>query len=249
MARERSICWCSGRAAGATPVRCGRHSWACASAWSSGTWSAAPACTAAASRPRRSCTPPRSPTRARDGAQFGVHATIDKIDLAAVTAYAEGVVGRLYKGLTGLVTARGIEVIAGSGRLVRYRRRVVRDRGRRDHLHRPVRRARHRLRPADPARARRGRRAHADQRARLAAGPAARVGGGARRWRDRLRVRVGLALVRGRGDDRRGAAPAARRRGAGRLRRSRARVPQARDHPGHRDAAGVGDRGLRRRLG
>jgi dihydrolipoyl dehydrogenase len=56
---------------------------------------------------------------ARDGAQFGVHATIDKIDLAAVTAYAESVVGRLYKGLSGLVQSRGIEVIAGSGRLVR----------------------------------------------------------------------------------------------------------------------------------
>ncbi len=56
---------------------------------------------------------------ARGGAQFGVHATIDKIDLAAVTAYAESVVGRLYKGLSGLVKARGIEVIAGSGRLVR----------------------------------------------------------------------------------------------------------------------------------
>ena len=55
----------------------------------------------------------------RGGAQFGVHATIDKIDLAAVTAYAESVVGRLYKGLTGLVNARGIEVITGSGRLVR----------------------------------------------------------------------------------------------------------------------------------
>ncbi len=33
---------------------------------------------------------------ARHGSQFGVHATIDKIDLAAVTAYAESVVGRLY---------------------------------------------------------------------------------------------------------------------------------------------------------
>ncbi|HZA72718.1 MAG TPA: dihydrolipoyl dehydrogenase [Propionibacteriaceae bacterium] len=55
---------------------------------------------------------------ARSGAQFGVHATIDKIDLAAVTAYAESVVGRLYKGLSGLVQSRGIEVIAGSGRLV-----------------------------------------------------------------------------------------------------------------------------------
>ena len=56
---------------------------------------------------------------ARHGAQFGVHATIDKIDLAGVTAYAESVVGRLYKGLSGLVRSRGIEVIAGSGRLVR----------------------------------------------------------------------------------------------------------------------------------
>ena len=56
---------------------------------------------------------------ARGGAQFGVHTTIDKIDLAAVTAYAESVVGRLYKGLSGLVKTRGIEVIPGSGRLVR----------------------------------------------------------------------------------------------------------------------------------
>ena len=56
---------------------------------------------------------------ARGGSQFGVHASIDKIDLAEVVAYAEGVVGRLYKGLSGLVTARGIEVISGQGRLVR----------------------------------------------------------------------------------------------------------------------------------
>ena len=56
---------------------------------------------------------------ARGGAQFGVHATIDKIDLAAVTAYAESVIGRLYKGLSSLVSSRGIEVIAGSGRLMR----------------------------------------------------------------------------------------------------------------------------------
>ena len=55
---------------------------------------------------------------ARSGAQFGVHATVDKIDLAGVTAYAESVVGRLHKGLTGLVAARGIEVITGAGRLM-----------------------------------------------------------------------------------------------------------------------------------
>ena len=56
---------------------------------------------------------------ARDGHQFGVHATVDKIDLAGVQAYADGVVGKLYQGLTGLVAARGITVVQGAGRLVR----------------------------------------------------------------------------------------------------------------------------------
>src|SRR3712207_2761743 len=55
---------------------------------------------------------------ARGGWQFGVHASIDKIDLAGVAGYAEGVVDRLYRGLSGLVAARGIEVITGKGRLV-----------------------------------------------------------------------------------------------------------------------------------
>jgi dihydrolipoamide dehydrogenase len=54
----------------------------------------------------------------RGGSQFGVHANIDKIDLAEVAAYAESVVGRLYRGLSGLVAARNIEVISGEGRLV-----------------------------------------------------------------------------------------------------------------------------------
>ena len=55
---------------------------------------------------------------ARDGARFGVHATVDKVDLAGVSAYARGVVSRLYQGLTGLVAARGVSVVAGEGRLV-----------------------------------------------------------------------------------------------------------------------------------
>jgi dihydrolipoamide dehydrogenase len=55
---------------------------------------------------------------ARDGSQFGVHATVDKIDLAGVQSYAEGVVAKLYRGLTGLVQARGITVVSGAGRLV-----------------------------------------------------------------------------------------------------------------------------------
>ena len=54
---------------------------------------------------------------ARTGSRLGVHSSIDKIDLAGVTSYAEEVVGRLYRGLTGLIAARKITVIAGAGRL------------------------------------------------------------------------------------------------------------------------------------
>ena len=36
----------------------------------------------------------------------------------AANAYKDGVVTRLFKGLTGLVKSRGIEVVAGQGRLV-----------------------------------------------------------------------------------------------------------------------------------
>ncbi|HYP46775.1 MAG TPA: dihydrolipoyl dehydrogenase [Propionibacteriaceae bacterium] len=55
---------------------------------------------------------------ARNGSTFGIHTTIDKVDLAGVRAYADSVVGRLYKGLTGLVGSRGITVVNGIGRLV-----------------------------------------------------------------------------------------------------------------------------------
>ena len=40
---------------------------------------------------------------AREAASFGVRATLEGIDMAGVTAYREGVVARLYKGLQGLV--------------------------------------------------------------------------------------------------------------------------------------------------
>src|SRR6476469_2898035 len=53
---------------------------------------------------------------ARDSEQFGVHATFEGVDLAEVRAYADAVVSRLYKGLTGLVGARGIDVVRGEGR-------------------------------------------------------------------------------------------------------------------------------------
>ena len=55
---------------------------------------------------------------AREGSQFGIHTTIDKIDLAGVRSYADSVVSRLYKGLSGLISSRGITVIPGAGRLV-----------------------------------------------------------------------------------------------------------------------------------
>ncbi len=55
---------------------------------------------------------------AREGAQFGIHATIDKIDLAGIRSYSDGVVGRLYKGLSALVSSRAITVVPGEGRIV-----------------------------------------------------------------------------------------------------------------------------------
>ncbi len=54
----------------------------------------------------------------RDSAEFGVQATFHGIDMAAVNSYKDGVVGRLYKGLQGLISSRGITVVEGSGRLV-----------------------------------------------------------------------------------------------------------------------------------
>ena len=56
---------------------------------------------------------------ARTSSQFGVHAHIDKIDLAGVRSYADSVVARLHTGLSGLIRSRGITVVAGEGRLVR----------------------------------------------------------------------------------------------------------------------------------
>jgi dihydrolipoamide dehydrogenase len=53
----------------------------------------------------------------RNGSQFGIHAAIDKVDLAGVVSYGDSVVDRVYKGLYGLVNSRGISVISGAGRL------------------------------------------------------------------------------------------------------------------------------------
>jgi dihydrolipoamide dehydrogenase len=55
---------------------------------------------------------------AREAEQFGVQASFTGIDMKAVNAYKDGVVGRLYKGLQGLAKARKVKLIEGSGRLV-----------------------------------------------------------------------------------------------------------------------------------
>jgi dihydrolipoamide dehydrogenase len=54
---------------------------------------------------------------ARESEQFGVKATFEGIDVAKVHAYKDKVVEKLYKGLSGLVKSRKIELVAGSGRL------------------------------------------------------------------------------------------------------------------------------------
>jgi dihydrolipoamide dehydrogenase len=73
----------------------------------------------------RGCVPAKAMLHAaevadsvRNGSQFGIHAAIDKVDLAGVVSYADSVVERIYKGLSGLVSSRGITVVQGAGRLI-----------------------------------------------------------------------------------------------------------------------------------
>lgn len=56
--------------------------------------------------------------QAREGLSFGVKSTFEGIDVPAVNAYKEGVTARMYKGLQGLVSSRGITYVAGEGKLV-----------------------------------------------------------------------------------------------------------------------------------
>ena len=55
---------------------------------------------------------------ARDSEQFGVNTVFEGIDMSGVNKYKDGVVAKLYKGLTGLIGSRGITVVEGEGRLV-----------------------------------------------------------------------------------------------------------------------------------
>ncbi len=54
---------------------------------------------------------------AREGAKFGVKTTFESVDMSGVHTYKDGVVGRLHKGLQGLVKAAEIDYLEGEGRL------------------------------------------------------------------------------------------------------------------------------------
>jgi dihydrolipoamide dehydrogenase len=54
----------------------------------------------------------------RESEQFGVKADLIGIDMAGVNSYKDGVVGRLYKGLQGLLKQPNITVFEGAGKLV-----------------------------------------------------------------------------------------------------------------------------------
>ena len=57
----------------------------------------------------------------RESAKYGVHSTFDGIDINGVTAYREGIITSKFKGLEGLIKARGITVVRGEGRLTSAR--------------------------------------------------------------------------------------------------------------------------------
>lgn len=53
----------------------------------------------------------------REAGQFGVIAQFGSIDMNQVNKYRDGIVDRLFKGLTGLVTSKNVTVVSGDGRL------------------------------------------------------------------------------------------------------------------------------------
>jgi dihydrolipoamide dehydrogenase len=55
--------------------------------------------------------------QARESAGFGVKVSFEGIDIDGVNAYKDGVVTRLFRGLTGTLKSRGVTVIEGEGRL------------------------------------------------------------------------------------------------------------------------------------
>ena len=55
--------------------------------------------------------------QARESATFGVKTTFDGMDMPGVHKYKDSVIAKNHKGLTGLIKGRGIQIVAGEGRL------------------------------------------------------------------------------------------------------------------------------------
>lgn len=53
----------------------------------------------------------------REAGNFGVNATFQSIDMPKVNSYRDGIIDKLFKGLTGLVNSKNITVVAGEGKL------------------------------------------------------------------------------------------------------------------------------------
>ena len=53
----------------------------------------------------------------REAENFGIDATFNSIDMPKVNSYRDGIIDKLFKGLTGLVNSKNITVVAGEGRL------------------------------------------------------------------------------------------------------------------------------------
>lgn len=53
----------------------------------------------------------------REAENFGINATLNSIDMPKVNSYRDGIIDKLFKGLTGLVNSKNITVVAGEGRL------------------------------------------------------------------------------------------------------------------------------------
>ncbi len=53
----------------------------------------------------------------REAENFGVNASFHSIDMPKVNSYRDGIIDKLFKGLTGLVNSKNITVVAGEGRL------------------------------------------------------------------------------------------------------------------------------------
>ncbi|WP_417233568.1 dihydrolipoyl dehydrogenase [Arthrobacter sp.] len=55
---------------------------------------------------------------AREGAKYGINTTLDSIDMEGVRKYKDGIVAGKFKGLSGLLKMKKVNVIEGNGRLV-----------------------------------------------------------------------------------------------------------------------------------